>query len=210
MDPIRPSPDMSQFRGEMDAAAMANAQQLKDELAKKQTALVKLWDSYEHQERDIAALKDRLAFLEQEMLQKDNIIANLKVHTEAKDGRLRESEIDVIALRRFKDENEPRMRSLESQLRASEDRYAKVLKLWEASYESAKFWRRACEERDQWFDRHVGAFETFKHALGERDDMLKRHRKESAALEIAESARKRALDTADSGPLKTAKPADPR
>ena len=188
------SHDMNALRGEADAAAQANMASLKDELAKKQSALVKLWDSYEHQERDIAALKDRIAFLEQEHLQKDNIIQNLKVHTESKDGRLRDSEMEVIALRRHKEESDPKLKSLESQLRAAEDRYAKVLKLWEASYESAKFWRKAVEERDSWFDRHIGAFGDFKRALDERDDMLVRHRKEAASLEIAETARKRAMD----------------
>jgi septal ring factor EnvC (AmiA/AmiB activator) len=197
MDQMRQGPDMSAMRGEMDAASQANLQQLKDELAKKQSALVKLWDSYEHQERDIAALKDRIAFLEQEMLQKDNIIMNLKMHTESKDGRLRETEMEAIALRRHKDESEPKIRSLETQLRAAEDRYAKVLKLWEASYESAKFWRKAAEDRDRWFDRHIGAFGDFKRAIDERDEMLKGHRKEAAALEIAENARKRAADSPD-------------
>src|SRR5258706_16400874 len=86
MDPARSSPDMAASRGEAFEASHANTQQLKDELEKKKAALFKLWDSYEMQERDIAALKDRIAFLEQEHLQKDNIIANLKVHTESKDG----------------------------------------------------------------------------------------------------------------------------
>jgi len=188
------SHDMNALRGEADAASQANAQALKDELAKKQSALVKLWDSYEHQERDIAALKDRIAFLEQEHLQKDNIIANLKVHGESKDGRLRECEIEVIALRRHKEESEPKLKSLESQLRAAEDRYAKVLKLWEASYESAKFWRKAAEDRDAWFDRHIGAFGDFKRAIDEREEMLQRHRKEASSLEIAETARKRSME----------------
>lgn len=196
MDQMRPSSDMSSMRGEMDAASAANAQALKEELSKKQAALVKLWDSYEMQERDIAALKDRIAFMEQESLQKDSIIANLKVHTESKDGRLREHEMEIIALKRHKDESEPKIKSLEAQLRASEDRYAKVLKLWEASYEAAKFWRKSCEERDLWFDRHIGAFGDFKRALDERNEMLAKHRKEASALEIAESARKRALEGA--------------
>jgi septal ring factor EnvC (AmiA/AmiB activator) len=194
MDPARSSPDMAASRGEASDASHANVQQLRDELEKKKAALFKLWDSYEMQERDIAALKDRIAFLEQEHLQKDNIIQNLKVHTESKDGRLRESEIEVIALRRHKDESDPKIKTLESQLRAAEDRYAKVLKLWEASYESAKFWRKSAEDRDAWFDRHIGAFGDFKRALDEREEMLLRHRKEAASLEIAETARKRSMD----------------
>ena len=194
MDPARSSPDMAASRGEAFEASHANTQQLKDELEKKKAALFKLWDSYEMQERDIAALKDRIAFLEQEHLQKDNIIQNLKVHTESKDGRLRDSEIEVIALRRHKDEADPKIKTLESQLRAAEDRYAKVLKLWEASYESAKFWRKSAEDRDAWFDRHIGAFGDFKRALDEREEMLMRHRKEAASLEIAETARKRSME----------------
>jgi hypothetical protein len=193
MDQMR-SHDVNAIRGEAAADAQANAQGMRDELAKKQSALVKLWDSYEMQEREISSLKDRIAFLEQEHLQKDNIIANLKVHAESKDGRLRESEIEVIALRRHREESEPKVRSLESQLRQAEDRYAKVLKLWEASYESAKFWKKAAEDRDHWFDRHIGAFGDFKRALDEREDMLQRHRKDAASLEIAETARKRAME----------------
>ena len=194
MDPARSSPDMAASRGEALEASQANTQQLRDELEKKKAALFKLWDSYEMQERDIAALKDRIGFLEQEHLQKDNIIANLKVHTESKDGRLRDSEIEVIALRRHKEESEPKIKTLESQLRAAEDRYAKVLKLWEASYESAKFWKKAAEDRDAGFDRHIGAFGDFKRALDEREEMLMRHRKQAASLEIAENVRKRSME----------------
>ncbi len=206
MDHMRQSPDMNSIRGEVDAASQANIQHTKDELAKKQAALVKLWDSYELQERDIAALKDRIAFIEQEMLQKDSIIANLKVHTESKDGRLRESEIEVISLKRATEVSEPKIKSLEAQFRAAEDRYAKVLKLWEASYESAKFWRKAAEDRDRWFDRHIGAFGDFKRALDEREEMLARHRKEAASLEIAETARKRAMEMGGADASKPARP----
>jgi septal ring factor EnvC (AmiA/AmiB activator) len=199
---------MSAIRGEVDSASRLNEQKIRDELEKKQAALIKLWDSYELQERDISALKDRISFLEQELLQKDSIIANLRSHTESKDSRLRDTEIDLISMKRFKEESEPKIKNLEQQLRSADDRYAKVLKLWQATYESAKFWRKACEERDQWFDRHIGAFGDFKRAMDERDDMIARHRKEAASLEIDEAARRAALPQADAGAARSGRPGE--
>jgi len=204
MDQTRNSPDLSQIRGEVDDASRAAERKYSEELKKKGDALLKLWDSYELQERDLGALKDKVAFLEQEMLQKDSVIANLRAHTESKDTRLRDTEMDVISLKRFKEDSEPKTRSLEQQLRAADDRYTKVLKLWQATFESAKFWRKACEERDAWFDRHVGAFGDFKRAMDDREEMIARHRKEAAGLEIDEAARKALHDSA----VKTAKVAD--
>jgi len=197
MEQTGPPPDLSRIRESAAAASKMNEQQVRDELKRKDASLTKLWDAYEIQERDLEKLKERISYLENALASKENAIQTLKQFAEGRDGRARDTELELVEIKRFKDDAEPKIRSLESQLRASEERYTKVLRLWEATYETAQFWRKAAEERDSWFDRHIGAFGDFKRALDERETMLRKNRQEAEQLSIAERARKAALQASE-------------
>jgi septal ring factor EnvC (AmiA/AmiB activator) len=173
---------------------------MKEDLKKAADKLQKLWDAYEMQERDVVKLKERISFLEQELLQKDSIVANIKAALEARDTRLREQEIELVTTKRSLEAAEPKVKSLESQLRGAESRYSNVLKLWQASYESARFWKKAHEEQNEWFESHLGLMGNLSRALDERQETLKRVRREAAALDIEEQARRGALKGSEAPP----------
>jgi chromosome segregation ATPase len=184
---------MEALRGEIGSVSRDNEAKLQADLKKAADKLGKLWDAYEMQERDVVKLKERISFIEQELLQKDNIIATLKATMEARDNRLREQDIELTAAKRSLDAAEPKIRSLESQLRGAENRYSNVLKLWQASYESARFWKKAHEDQNEWFESHLGLVGNLSRALEERQDMLNLVRREAAKLDIQEEARRKAL-----------------
>jgi chromosome segregation ATPase len=171
---------------------------LKEDRQRAEDRLKKLWDAYEIQERDVVKLKERISFLEQELLQKDNIVATLKTTLEARDGRLREEELELVSAKRSLETAEPKIKSLESQLRNAETRYSNVLKLWQASYESARFWKKAHEDQNEWFEGHLGLVGNLSRALEERQEMLARVRREAATLDIEEEARRKALKASES------------
>ncbi|HEX9710382.1 MAG TPA: hypothetical protein VGB42_10520 [Candidatus Thermoplasmatota archaeon] len=191
---------MAALRGEIDTAHRDSESRMREDLKKAADKLQKLWDAYEMQERDVVKLKERISFIEQELLQKDNIIANMRAALESRDTRLREEEIELVTARRSLESAEPKIKSLESQLRNAETRYSNVLKLWQASYESARFWKKAHEEQNEWFESHLGLVGNLSRALDERQDMLARVRRESAALDIEEQARRAALKGAEGAP----------
>ena len=197
---MQPTPsDMTGSRGDFDFSSKGDAAALRDNLRKKEESLKKLWDAYEAQERDISMLKEKLSHAEAATLEHDSSQTNLKLALEARDTRIREIEIELIRLRKFKEEGEPRVHSLEAQLRGAEDRYSKVFKLAEVVSEKAKYWQRGAQERDAWFDRHIGVFGEFKRALEERETLMARLRAEAAGLESQETLRRQSLKAASTG-----------
>ncbi len=197
---MQPTPsDMTGARSDFDVSAKADAATLRETLRKKQESLNKLWDAYEAQEREVVKLKEKLSHAEAESLESESALTNLKMALEARDTRTRELDIELIRLRKFKEEAEPKVHSLEAQLRGAEDRYSKVFKLAEVVSEKAKYWQRGAEERDAWFDRHIGVFGEFKRALEERETMMSRLRTEAAGLETQETLRRQGLKGAHSG-----------
>ncbi len=197
---MQPTPsDMAVTRSDFDASSKADAATLREALRKKQESLNKLWDAYEAQEREVVKLKEKLAHADGERLESESALTNLKMALEARDTRIREMDIELIRLRKFKEEAEPKVHSLEAQLRAAEDRYSKVFKLAEVVSEKAKYWQRGAEERDTWFDRHIGVFGEFKRALEERETMMSRLRAEASGLETQETLRRQSLKSAHPG-----------
>lgn len=134
--------------------------------------LAKLWDVYEKQERELAALKDRVASTEAELADRDRIIKSLKEVLEARDRRVRELEIELTGLRNEKSSWDPKLRSLESELRVERERYAKLFALAEELEEEVRAAKRGIEVRDEWFRTHVDILSNFSKAIEDRDRML--------------------------------------
>lgn len=200
MEQMRRAPDVGDMRGEIDAGQRGNEQRLQDELNRTKSKLTKLWDAYEAQEKDVVRLKTQISTLEQELLQKDTINANLKQALEARDSRLRESDVELHGAKRSLESAEPKIKSLESQVRASEERYARVLRMWQATHEASRFWKKSYEALNEWFDRHIGLVGDLTRAMGERDDLIKNVRRESAGLEIEQKMREQAAKAGDGPP----------
>jgi chromosome segregation ATPase len=121
--------------------------------------LAKLWDAYEKQEKEMAALKDKIGHLENDLLDRDRIIKSLKDVLETRDRRTRELEIEMTSLRGDKSGWEPRLKALETDLRLERERFAKLFALAE-------------ELEDEWYRSHVDVLGDLNRAMEDYDKMM--------------------------------------
>jgi chromosome segregation ATPase len=134
--------------------------------------LAKLWEAYEKQEKDFAALKDRVGGMEAEVADRDRIVKSLKDVLETRDRRTRELEIENTTLRNEKTSYEPRMQQLTTDLRIERERFAKLFALAEELEEEIKMAKKAIEVRDEWFRTHVDVFADIQRAVDDHQRMI--------------------------------------
>jgi len=134
--------------------------------------LAKLWDAYEKQEKEMAALKEKMGHLENDLLDRDRIIRSLKDVLEARDRRTRELEIEMTSLRGDKSGWEPRLKALETDLRLERERFAKLFALAEELEEEVKLAKKAIAARDEWYRSHVDVLGDIQRAMDDYDKMM--------------------------------------
>jgi chromosome segregation ATPase len=134
--------------------------------------LAKLWDAYEKQEKDFAALKDRVTGIDSELADRDRIIKSLKDVLEGRDRRSRELEIEITSLRNEKTSYEPKIQQLTTDLRIERERFAKLFALAEELEDEIKMAKKAIEARDEWFRTHVDVFADIQRAVDDHQRMI--------------------------------------
>jgi len=134
--------------------------------------LKKLWDAYEKQEKDFAALKDRVSSIEAEVADRDRIIKSLKDVLETRDRRTRELEIENTSLRNDKISYEPKISQLTTDLRIERERFAKLFALAEELEDEIKMAKKAILARDEWFRTHVDVFADIQRAVDDHQRMI--------------------------------------
>ena len=149
--------------------------------------LAKLWDAYEKQEKEMAALKEKVGHLENDLMDRERIIKSLKDVLESRDRRTRELEIEMTSLRGDKSGWEPRLKSLETDLRLERERFAKLFALAEELEEEVKLAKKAIAARDEWYRTHVDVLGDLQRAMQDYDVMMaqlgKQVEMDKAALE---------------------------
>ena len=134
--------------------------------------LAKLWEAYEKQEKDFAALKDRIGGMEAEVADRDRIIKSLKDVLETRDRRTRELEIENTTLRNEKVNYEPKVQQLTTDLRIERERFAKLFALAEELEDEIKMAKKAIMARDEWFRTHVDVFADIQRAVDDHQRMI--------------------------------------
>jgi len=134
--------------------------------------LAKLWDAYEKQEKEMAALKEKVGHLENDLMDRERIIKSLKDVLESRDRRTRELEIEMTSLRGDKSGWEPRLKSLETDLRLERERFAKLFALAEELEEEVKLAKKAIATRDEWYRNHVDVLGDLQRAMTDYDVMM--------------------------------------
>jgi len=151
---------------------LKTAEDYRKEFIAERERLAKLWDAYEQQEKEVGALKNKIAMLERELNEKDRIIRSLKDVMEARDRENRELEIEATSLRGDKSTHEPKLNELQSSLRVEKERFAKLFKLAEELDEELRTARNEIQARDEWFRIHVDSLRGIGKAIEERDRMV--------------------------------------
>ena len=134
--------------------------------------LAKLWDAYEKQEKEMAALKEKAGHFETDLLDRDRIIKSLKDVLETRDRRTRELEIELTSIRGDKSSWDPKLKGLETDLRLERERFAKLFALAEELEEEVKLAKRAIEARDEWYRGHIDVLGNIQRAMDDYDKMM--------------------------------------
>jgi chromosome segregation ATPase len=134
--------------------------------------LAKLWDAYEKQEKELAVMKEKVGHLENDLMDRDRIIKSLKDVLETRDRRTRELEIELTSLRGDTSSWEPRIKSLETDLRLERERFAKLFALAEELEEEVKVAKKAIESRDEWYRNHIDVLGNIQRAMDDYDKMM--------------------------------------
>jgi len=149
--------------------------------------LAKLWHAYEKQEKEMAGLKEKIARHDNDLMDRDRIIRSLKDVLETRDRRTRELEIELTSIRGDKSAWEPKLKSLETDLRLERERFAKLFALAEELEEEVKVAKKAIESRDEWYKNHVDVLGNIQRAMDDYDKMMttlgKQVEMDKAALE---------------------------
>ncbi len=141
-------------------------------LKKEQERLAKLWASYEAQEKEMQALKTKVAEQQREMEIRDRKLASLKTMLGDQDKSHREMEIEATALRQDKLDWDPKIRDLQAQLRIEKDRFAKLFKLAEELEEEVQQAKQEIAVRDEWFRLHAEPLRNIEKAIEEWDQRI--------------------------------------
>jgi len=134
--------------------------------------LAKLFDAYEKQEKEFAALMVKLSSMEAEVADRDRIIKSLKEVLESRDSKMREMEIEITGLRNDKASHDPRVNQLTTDLRLAQEKFARLYALAEELEEEVNLAKKAIEARDDWFRTHVNVFADLQRAVDDHQHMI--------------------------------------
>ncbi len=130
----------------------------KDEYEKERIRLAKLWEAYEVQQRDIDDMNAKVAGLEKELDEKDRIVKSLKEVLEMRDKEIRELDIERSKLKHRNAELEPRIDSLEKDMKGELERFSKLFSLAEDLESELNRAKDEIKIRDKWFKENIAVF----------------------------------------------------
>ena len=137
----------------------------KDAFEKEKLRLAKLWEAYEVQQRDVEGLNAKILGLEKEIDEKERIVKSLKEVLEMRDKEIRELDIERSKLRHRNAELEPRIESLETDMRSEMERFSKLFALAEDLEADLNKAKSQIVHRDVWFKENIGVFKGISDAI---------------------------------------------
>ena len=153
--------------------------------------LMKLWDGYETQEKELKQMRAKIADLETKSADKDRIIETLRELIENKDTDLRKLEIANSSLKNENDDLKNRVEDLSVSLESERKRYRKLFVISEGLERDNDQLRRSIEERDNWFRDNLSFLEEIPGHLAKREEMIRRGKGRSSLLESLETPSER-------------------
>ncbi|HID73796.1 MAG TPA: hypothetical protein EYP43_01960 [Thermoplasmata archaeon] len=148
----------------MDSAA-EGITDYKEEYEKERIRLAKLWEAYEGQQRDIDEMNAKITGLERELDEKERIIKSLKEVLEMRDKEIRELDIERSKLKHRNAELEPRIESLERDMKHELERFSKLFALAEELENELNKAKEEIKIRDKWFKENIAVFRGLAAAI---------------------------------------------
>ena len=146
--------------------------QLEDRLSDETERLVKLYDAYEQQERDIVGLRAEIEVLEKEVIDKEIDREGLEQLLSEKDNRVRDLELDHAKASKRIEHLEPELEKMEEKYTREKDRLARVFEIAEELDGDLRLAVAEMKARDDWYVDHMQIFEDLNRAIKTRYDMI--------------------------------------
>ena len=146
--------------------------QLEERLSDETERLVKLYDAYEQQERDIVGLRAEIEVLEKEVIDKEIDREGLEQLLSEKDNRVRDLELDHAKATKRIEHLEPELEKMEEKYTREKDRLARVFEIAEELDGDLRLAVAEMKARDDWYVNHMQIFEDLNKAIKVRYDMI--------------------------------------
>ena len=146
--------------------------QLEDRLSDETERLVKLYDAYEQQERDIVGLRAEIEVLEKEVIDKEIDREGLEQLLSEKDNRVRDLELANAKAAKRIEHLEPELEKMEEKYTREKDRLARVFEIAEELDGDLRLAVAEMKARDDWYVSHMQIFEDLNRAIKTRYDMI--------------------------------------
>ena len=146
--------------------------QLEDRLSDETERLVKLYDAYEQQERDIVGLRAEIEVLEKEVIDKEIDREGLEQLLSEKDNRVRDLELYHAKAAKRIEHLEPELEKMEEKYTREKDRLARVFEIAEELDGDLRLAVAEMKARDDWYVSHMQIFEDLNRAIKTRYDMI--------------------------------------
>ncbi|MEE2811883.1 MAG: hypothetical protein VX627_02500 [Candidatus Thermoplasmatota archaeon] len=180
--------------------------QMEERLADETERLVKLYDAYEQQEKEIVALRAEIEVLEKDGVDKAIEIASGEDRIKEKNNRIEDLE-KAGALAKTKVETlEPALEKMEERFTREKERLARVFEIAEELDGDLRLAVAEMKARDDWYVSHMQVFEDLNRAIKTRYEMIENaveaerksaHMKRAIRDQFEEAEQARAEDAAE-------------
>ena len=146
--------------------------QMEERLADETERLVKLYDAYEQQEKEIVGLKAEIEVLEKEVIDKEIDREGLEQLLSEKDNRVRDLELDHAKASKRIEHLEPELEKMEEKYTREKERLSRVFEIAEELDGDLRLAVAEMKARDDWYVDHMQIFEDLNRAIKTRYDMI--------------------------------------
>jgi SMC interacting uncharacterized protein involved in chromosome segregation len=134
--------------------------------------LVKLYDAYEQQEKEIVGLKAEIEILEKEVIDKEIEREGMDQLLTDKDNRFRDLEKSDAKSRSMVDHLEPELEKMDEKFTREKDRLGRVFEIAEELDIDLRLAVAELKARDDWYVSHMQVFEDLNRAIKNRYEMI--------------------------------------
>jgi hypothetical protein len=147
---------------------------LEDRLGEETERLLKLYDAYELQEKEMVNLKAEIEVLEKEIVGREIEKESFETLLSEKDNRIRDLELRATKSSKQVDFLEPELQTMEEKYSREKDRLGKVFGIAEELDNDLRLAVVEMKSRDDWYVDHMGLFEDLNKAIKIRYEMIER------------------------------------
>lgn len=147
---------------------------LEDRLGEETERLLKLYDAYELQEKEMVNLKAEIEVLSKEIVEREIEKESFETLLSEKDNRIRDLELRATKSSKQVDFLEPELQTMEEKYSREKDRLGKVFGIAEELDNDLRLAVVEMKSRDDWYVDHMGLFEDLNKAIKIRYEMIER------------------------------------